>query len=499
MKKQHEVGFYTRNIVRHGRDLGMFTLGTGLLLCLLFVLGYSYFVTIFMSNDLILAIAKGGSEKRLLIAACVLSVPAGGLYWLWRRGQPFSLVPFMVFYLLFSACVCGAYAWSVDPAYVSDFGRMWQAASRMAETDPLPVKGIIGQRALFVAYPVVEVFGASAAAMEFANSTIFMVIGLVGYMAMRTSRSHLPAQAFALSWLCCFEPVMAIGIPTHDLWGLLFISLGLWVAAELYGAVGDATTRPWLLALAAPLGALLALAQLQREVGVIFLLATAITLLWVGLHRERKMVSALTLVILFVFYGISMGLLGVAGAKSPPGQQSKMNVARLVGFSGSFSTGRFDFGLAMRETFIDPESVDNTDAALLARSVFLTDSAEHPARRVSNVVSRLAALSRPGSQQYFYISEVPPSRGQVIAVLILLSSLLVFGLGACSGTYLLSRAKQTIFPVTATMVFFSGGMLIVFCTLSELQPRYAFFMWMTASMLVANGLFEQGRRTGTAS
>jgi hypothetical protein len=473
-------------------------LATAVLFCLLAVFAYHLFASVLYANKLVELLSNGGHGKQVADALAVFGVPLAALYALSRRRDAFPHFWFIGAYLLAASALCAGYVSRVSPNYVSDFQRMWDAASQLASGGLHPVNGIIQQRALPVLYPVIKLFGPHPLAIEIANAAMFAAIGLFGYDALRLGQGHRMAQAFCLVWLCSFEPVMAIAIPTHDLWGLFFIAAAIWAIARVFSAFSGTRVGVRLLGWTALAGLLLELVQLQREVGLILLLACVLSMVFLAVwYRRDGRFIALPAVTLVAAYALSGALLGWGGARAPAQGEQDLNTARLAGFSASFSDGRFPFGMAMRKTFLDP--VPRPEAQALAHSIFLSDIVEQPEGRVANVVKRMSSLAQPGSQIYFYAAGVPKPRIQAIQVFDLLSALIVFGLGTLAVARLLHPSRRWLRPTTATMVLFSGGMLAIFCMVSELQPRYAFFMWFTSAMLVAEGFFADARRVEGAA
>lgn len=468
-----------------------YLLATGLLGCLLVVLAYSAFTTIFYAGTLIDILSLGGKERQVATALMMFGAPLAALHALARRRQAFPPALFLAGYALAAVVLCVAYAHKIHPNYVSDFKRMWDAATVLADSGLHPVAGIIQQRALPVLYPVVKVFGPNPIAVKVVNGAMFVAIGLLGYDALRTSHGHRMAQAFALAWLCSFEPLMSIGIPTHDLWGLFFIALAVWAAARACDAFaarrGDIPVVGW----TALVGILLALVQLQREVGVVLLIAALLSMAClVAWHRRGSGAAIAPMVVLVLAYVFAGALFDVVGARAPEQGQQDLDTARLAGFSASFSDGRFSYGLAMRKTFVD--TVPRPEARALSHAILLSDIAEQPGRRIASVTKRLDALAQPGSQLYFYAAGAPRKAMETLNVFVTVSALFSFGLAAAATVRLLQPSRRRVLPVTAMMVLFGGGMIAICCMLSEMQPRYVFFMWFIAAMLVAEGFFAEG-------
>lgn len=465
------------------------SLASALTVSLFLVLLYHFFVVADHADDVLTVLTATGGARSLIIVFAMYAVPAGALYLLWKRSSAFPSILFILCYLLWAAFLCALYLRSADPAYVSDFLRMWEAASRFDKTGLQPVRGIIEQRALFVLYPIVEVFGARPLALEIANSIIYAAIGLIGYDVLRRQHSHRAAQAFSLVWLTSFEPLMAIGIPTHDLWGVLFISGALWALCRTQEAITHVglgwRTSSWMVLT----GVLLALLQAQREIGVVLLLASVLVLVYWGLGRALGWRTALAApVILVVVFFAMTGAMSSAGVLAPKTGQEQLNTARIAGFATSFSSGRFTYGVAVRDTFLKPLD-DDASRNELAHSIFLSDITSQPAQRLPNFLTRLRALAQPGSQMYFYMAEVPSKTTARARVAALASACWVFGVGLLAVFSILRRKRGEMLSAAAVMAMFAGGMILAFCAVSEVQPRYAFFMWFVTAMLVADGLF----------
>jgi hypothetical protein len=460
--------------------------------CVMFVLFYQLLAAGSYAGVLVSLLSDKLTMRLLAVPLWLYALPGGMLYLLSKRDAAFPKLFFFGFYLAYAALLCVFYLHNVDPQYVSDFQRMWDAATQMASQGPHPVRNIIEQRAVFILYPVLRLFGQTHEALQFANSAFYVGVGLIAYDAVRRQAGHRSAQALCLVWLVSFEPLMAIGIPTHDLWGIVFTAAALWllVRGQVVIAAGDAFWKAaaWLVAT----GVFLALLQAQREIGVVLLLAACIVLGYTELSARRAAWrTVLVPVIVLIAFGISSMGLRQIGLVAPKEGQQRLETSRIAGFATSFSTGRFAYGIAVRDTFLQP--LDPDAGTALSHSIFLSDTASQPGDRFPNIIKRLTFLAVPGFQTYFYMAGVPKVRLVEARAVSALSAFLVFGLGAWATITLLRRPRRQMLPVTAVVLIFAGIMLLAFCTLSEVQPRYAFFMWLVTGVLIADGLFTARR------
>jgi len=415
-----------------------------------------------------------------------------------RRQKSFNPFFFLTFSLLSAIFLYTVYAWSIDVAWVNDFKILWGIASQMVEQGDFTVYDLRNERALPVLVPLILLFGKNADLVPIVNIGMLLCIQLAGYDLARRISGHRAAQGFVILWLGAMEPVMALLIPSHDIWGLFYLVLFFWgfralsdwtKSSPLSSAKSHAFTGLGIVVLAV----LLTILDMQRELapvlGIGFVLSGL--MLWLnpdanrtGLRRTMVIAASVFVVTLSITIPLKQN-----GFMATSDQDKWLSALRIGGFGSSLSYGDYDQGWTFYEVFfkVDNESIRED----LVYSVPLSDFALQPAARINNVIQRAHPLAELGSQNHFYQEQaqarwnwfMPLTRSYnvcfaiVIAILgLLIAPLLVRRLKTIDGMVQLSTLSALV------------GILLL---IGESQPRYLFPLWFILPQLAAVTLAER--------
>ena len=454
----------------------------GLFVCT--VLGYG--------TELLTDLARHGLSIRLLHAVLLISLLCGALAAVIRRQRPFPpriFIPGITAALLVLYAI---YALSFEAPWVSDFGRMWTEAGRLVEDGRFAADRIVHQRTLPVLWPAIYVFGHHPVIVPLINVAFLVAILLMGYDVLRRVRNHHSAQIFAVLWLGAAEPMASLKIPTHDLWGLFFIVIAVWWLVIALRTPRHGIVRGLLQG--AILGVPIVLIEVQRELGLVTLVALATTILLVPRNppdpemprdgRRAQIVYILAGAAIVFFLGIP-GLKNVGVITSDESYTYLSNV-RTATLSPGFSDGSFRYAKRMGEALIEPQELDAQRES--ARSLFLSDFAEQPRARAAGIAFKMNRLSRLGSQHPFYqndLGNTSPGLARTLSDYNRLYALLI----ACLFLAVLPfsvAARHNV--LTMYSLAFMGVLIGGLVTVGEIQPRYVFPIWFFAPLVIASQL-----------
>lgn len=108
------------------------------------------------------------------------------------------------------------------PEWINAFQTMWIRANQVASAE-FVVRDIYDQRIQLFLLAFVQMFGDGAWVVLLLNVLcIFVVLALRGRWARRVGGSS-GAALFCVAFAAAPEVLLAIGIPTHDIWALPFV------------------------------------------------------------------------------------------------------------------------------------------------------------------------------------------------------------------------------------------------------------------------------------
>lgn len=406
------------------------------------------------------------------------------------RERPIDPRIFLPCSLLCAALVYYLYASSIKVAWISDFQTMWRFAVDMAASGDYSVKSIYNERALPVLVPGVLLFGPDPAIVPYINGVMLLAVQAAGYDLARRASGHKAAQGFAVLWIGAMEPVLALPITSHDIWGLFFLTALVWGGRVAIGIAGAQRGRRRIACIAVfgvLLGALLTLLDMQRELGPVVVLGfvLALGLLWLrgGGWLQRNSVAVAVLVSVFAFHVATSSALKHAGYMLTSEQGKGLSQIRTGAYGSSLSNGRYQQGQVLQQNFF--YLLDERDRPDLVRSIPLSDMALQPVARLSNILYRVREQARFGSQTYFYHAKAEPKwprlipfvQGYNISYSVLLACLAI----VCVVPIARRGADGAVLGLFATLSVLVGGLLLA----GESQPRYIFPLWFVLPQMVA--------------
>ena len=324
--------------------------------------------------------------------------------------------PFLLLALAVAAALKLAWVLVVRAEAVSDFGTMWQLAGRVADqglgrvaADLPPVAHVYLERVLPFFVPLRLLFGAGALSYALANVAAQLAAAvLVWYLARRWFGPAAAGAALTVA-LFAVEPLLAAGIPTHDIPGALYTLLALAVldlgAARL--AAGRTAAAAWA---GAGFGLLAVVVDLQRTTGPFLLLpcgaiAVAAAAFAVPAGRPRRraglLAAALLLALPFGIYRLADRALVAAGISIPP----EAFAARrgMVFATGSASWGDGSWEQFEHELHLRYRGVP-LDWPRFAAVRLASDLRFSPLARLAHYTRKSRLLFDLGSQTAFYLT-----------------------------------------------------------------------------------------------
>lgn len=405
------------------------------------------------------------------------------------RKQPLPPTPFLIGSLVFATVIYAGYIHAMDVVWVSDFESMWRHAIKMVRSSDYAVASVYDERALPVIVPTMWLFGENRAAIPIVNLVLSLVIQLAGYDLARRIAGHRAAQGFVVLWVGAMEPVFALPLTSHDLWGLFFL-VGFFWAFRVFRDIAEAEgARKGMRMLAFVAGALclaslLVLLDMQRELVPIVFLGAALGILYLLLRggdgRGRAAVALLGAG--FVLYLAMAGWLRHEGLLQSAKEGERLAQIRMGAYGSSLANGTYRQGqVVWKEFFVRQESEARQD---MAYAIPLSDFALQPSSRFKNVLRRSYKQAALGSQTAFYQAKaqtawkplIPLTRAYNKAYTILLAAL-----GLVALVVVLARHRSYDGLVQLGVLSVLTGTLVLS---GESQPRYVFPIWFILPQLV---------------
>lgn len=448
--------------------------------------------------------AIGGSGVYSAYAlAAVLAIGVALLFFaVVKRTTPFHPLGFLACSVPVAAILYYAYISSIEVVWVSDFIGMWRAALDMVSSGDYTVQSIHDERVLPVLVPTVLMFGTDPAVVPIVNLLLLLGIQLTGYDLARRVAGHRAAQGFVVLWIGSMEPIFALSITSHDIWGLFFLVLFLWGLRATFDRleIGKTSTPRQRLILAGcvlGLAVVLTLLDMQRELTPIVFLGVALGALFLALKGGSGQTylrpAVITAATAFLLYGGITAGLKHGGYMLTSQQGSYLEHIRVGAYGSSLSNGSYGQGVLVYRSFITqlPEEA----RADFAYSVPLSDLALQPVARIGNIVHRVQVQARLGSQTFFYQAQAKTDLDWLLP--------LTRAYNVCYSVVLAALSLWLILPILRRLDSIDGliqlsllsalvGLLLI---VGESQPRYIFPLWFILPQLVA---FALAMRPGIA-
>lgn len=388
-------------------------------------------------------------------------------------------------------------AGALKPQWVSDFQTMWIRAVEFADS-PWVLRDIYDQRIQLFLVPAVRIFGTSQWVVMLLNASCLLVTLALGARWSYRVGGKRAAALFCVIFATTPELLLALGIPTHDLWALpLLAAIMAIVQISLFPDYRTATVGLFSLSAAA----FMVLLQVQREIGHVAFVAAVLVYSVILASPPRGQLQSqdnsppnslqnarvralVCLTTLLLAYPLGIGVAKAAGMfADDPGYQSLVDV-RVGGIVPSTSRGTYGDARSFADHFL--VELDPDRRADFVRDVVASDIVLQPERKLPNALHRMKTLSALGSQTYFYLpalhSDHPGTERYIAAftgwhaagfsLLFLLATFMSLRSGAW---------RSCLFPVLFTSILVCGLVL-----LGEVQPRYLIPLWFSGSLVIAS-------------
>ncbi len=489
-----DIPFFDYLLRRSWRTIHATAVAGALAAILIFVGGMFGFTLLTYCSDLMYLLGRNGLLLPGLvqgIAIIALASVVVGLLTL--RGKALPVTPFILSAVVAALSIYVLYNNSFDAAWVSDFQRMWKAAGQLVEEGRFEARNIIEQRAFPVLVPAVYLFGHNPLIVPVLNMLCLILIMLMGYDVLRRVSNHLAAQIFVVLWILAGETAFAMKIPSHDVWGLFFGVLVLWMLVHALSYGRQTASLAFLQGCL--VGLPITLLEVQRELGVVVLVAFATTVLLFrgktvvvaqkpGCRLQRRLlVFLLGTIVSFGMSGITLKKIGII--TSDPSYSYLANV-RTGALAPSYSNGTFGYastfgGALLRD--LPPEAQQET-----ARSLFLSDLVEQPEQRFSSVISKMKRISALGQQTWFYQGDLNYDNKYLSDVFKVYNKIYSIFISSLFIIVLFSALSHLDNIVSVYSLAFMGVLIGGLVTIGEVQPRYAFPVWFFAPVVIATRL-----------
>ncbi|MGQ4582573.1 hypothetical protein [Lysobacter sp. F60174L2] len=419
-----------------------------------------------------------------------------------RRPRPLDPKWFLVALIAGGAIAHVILVAIVKPVWGSDYRLYWEYAQRLVE------QGEYGgltrpyySRSLFVPYPIVRIFGPDAIFMlKLANVGVMACIQLAGYDLMRRIRGHQVAQAGSLLFLAAPIPAFTMMIPSHDLWGLLFVSAALWTATFSYDAAkrtGPAGLTVAILAAVAT-GALTYLAQVQRGTGLLLCAALLLTAAlafagsrmeqapWWRTVRSRHLAMAALFALVYCASSIADEHIKLRSDDRP----KLMNIKFAANASG-MGNGKSDWAARFSKRFSSghgtPERAEDLFHSLALSSWALAP--RDSGARVAKYSERLFSLTYTRDWDWLLRKPAGLSKGAREAMLFYADVYgFLFGLALLISILKTAATWRLPHPTVTASIIFVVAVALPLVLIFENKPYNVFPIWLVGALLTASQL-----------
>ncbi|WP_407352674.1 ArnT family glycosyltransferase [Luteimonas sp. R10] len=386
----------------------------------------------------------------------------------------------------------------VKPQWGTDHLRYWEYAQKLVE------QGQYGgfdrpyyARSQFIPYPIIKLFGPDATfALKLANVALLGAIQIGLYDILRRLRGHQVAQAGSLLFLAAPLPAYSAMIPSHDLWGLFFLTMSIWAfACALGAATKEKPARLLWVSIAIASGLLAYIAEVQRTVGMVLcasiLAASVLTWLVVAVRQSktgrRMAIRTLTVALICVGSYLAASALDERIKLRSDDRPVLMNM-KFSANAGGMGNGKSDWFARFKRRFSNGYSTPDRTADLVKASG-LSSWALEPADRGAALAAhaeRLFSLTYPRDWNWLLRNPNGISGLTREALVFYCDAYgLLFGLLLLLGTLKLAIDRRS-----PPVILASGAILIVALALPlllvfENKPYNIFPIWLVGSFIIS--------------
>jgi hypothetical protein len=459
------------------------------------------------SNLTELAKSQFGSPIGVLHGGIAIAFALAACAWSWntaRRSSPYPIARFIAVLIVASFSARGMLIYSVDAQWASDYLRYWQHAVAMAAEGDISASSFYDQRALLIAYPVAKIFGAEAAlALKLVNMTLLVGVQLLAYDVMRIARGHQAAQASSILLLAAPMPAYVTLIPSHDLWGLAFLTIALWaICRALY--LPSLGVRQW--PRLAGLGAVCTLAtycfELQRGVGTLFALALCLAAFMNFALRPsssqpcpadtRSRAGVMLVIALVCLFSQPMlgkfgAEVGIHPAREIAGQATQR--MKFAAHAGAMGTATSDWYARFRDRFSEKTLEGPQAASEFARSLALSNWIIQPEGKLQSMVAHMPRMFDLGYPNDWDTALRQPTKisATTRGSLVFYAGVFALGFGLLLAVSLAATAtdRGPLAPPVVVMTLFLAALSFLLLVLFENKAPNIFPIWLFGSMLIA--------------
>lgn len=448
-------------------------------------------ICVFVYGNSILAdlVSNGLEVKSYFVSAIVLFLFIFTLYSFINRRKHINPVLFIGVSVVVSLAIQWFYYSVVHANWVSDFQHMWNIAGQMSAQGRLIPNDIYEQRVLPILLPLVYIFGNNPVIVPIANSCFLIGIMLIGYSILQKTRGHYVAQIFTILWMACAEPLFALKIPTHDLWGLFIIACIFFVIVIFFYKARK--SLPFTLAMGVVAGLLCIMLDMQRELGALVIVAWIVTLAIYAIKNKSDQQSTsrhvsywAMLVVACVVFLSGNAVLKHTQLIVNSDSLNYLKYLRIASLSPGYSPGTYayahNFGNGLLGE-LPPKAQKET-----ALSLLLSDYILQPEFRIYGIIYKTNLMAYLGGQHYFY------QNGMDVQSPVLLKNIVNYNkiLSLIICFLLLIKLKSALKKDESISTIFSLSLLCILIgaltTVGEAQSRYLFPFWFFSSIIIAS-------------
>ena len=433
----------------------------------------------------------------IFLAAAIMT----GVFFL-LRWKPNNYQLIIVLSALIAIVILGRifFAFSFDQEYYSDFRKMWNFACRISESGNwIPPDRPQTERPLPVFVPLTFLFGCSDTVFKIFNICAITIASILIALIAKDliGKSAAVASFVLLSFVP--ESYFFSLIPSHDVPGLLFISIYIFVVHLLLHRNCNISLRK-IIFYGGTLGLLGLMLHIQR--GLFYPLYIAVALYLPLVIFKNKKLQTHRVIIFFILTVLVIPLMTVSSVTNSLESKrilydrdkpnSIYSVPSIYRFGTSMTSGTGSSGITFYNRYARGQQLETN--RYYAKAFLYTDIYREFKRRPSHYINKLKRLTGFGTQDNFYYSRLKGvSRDDQIKlrrkfrlinkvfwhVLSIVSLISIVYL-------IIKRSKSDVHVGVFLPTIFGAIVIFAIGLIGENQPRYVSFLpWMIVLPIMA--------------
>lgn len=447
-----------------------------------------------MASGLVGLLKEPGSQLWLLAAATYCSGVALAVYFAYYSTRGISDQMFLLVIVLSAAVLRFWYASTIDVLQVSDFARMAQAASEIAnnglaqfsKSDEI-MDALYQQRVVFYLLPFQTLFDDAPFVIPLANiSFVCGTLFLTYFLFQALGVDAKTARVAVVLASAVPETFLVVNVATHDVPAAFWLIANMLVLTQFSSIINSESRRWGSIIVLALLFTTIFFVEIQRSIGLLVAVIDLLVVAIICMDGDRSRSFYRYTLVLATAVTLWAGLACAHSVEKKFGAESdafgRHRAVYMLAHSDPGTDGSFGY---WQSEWQNADSPDNSGTYAFSRlgAGLLVDPFDY----IPMLVRKMSRVALLGTQHRYYLNGAiafgEPISFEVRRALYVTvnSSTAIFWMFFAYGLVLAFKdSRDAVYPGVYIALF-----IVALLVMSEVQPRYIYFVWYAASLYVS--------------